>query len=199
MSDAYLYFKKFLKHGRSIASFVPSSRFLAQAMCAHINPQKPQTIVELGAGTGAVTKTAAEQMHPDSRLVAIELDLDFFRLLTENVPQAETLFCDVRDVAENLANKGVHAVDVILNCLPTPSLPSHVAKEIFAWMAGLPGEPWHNQITIMPWVYNNYYKRFFDLVTFKLILVNIPPGGVFYCRGVKREAAAAYFGNVLHV
>ncbi|MFP4049099.1 MAG: rRNA adenine N-6-methyltransferase family protein [Desulfovermiculus sp.] len=85
MSDTYLYFKKFVKHGRRIASFVPSSRFLAQAMCAHINPQKPQTIVELGAGTGAVTKTAAELMHPDSRLLAIESDPDFFPVLTENV------------------------------------------------------------------------------------------------------------------
>ncbi|MFP4393460.1 MAG: rRNA adenine N-6-methyltransferase family protein [Desulfohalobiaceae bacterium] len=197
MSDASLYFKKFLKHGRRIASFVPSSRFLAQAMCAHIDPQKPQTIVELGAGTGAVTKIAAEQMHPDSRLVAIESDLEFFRVLTENVLQAETLFCDARDVAKNLANKDVHTVDLILNCLPTPSLPSPVAREIFAWMAGLPGRPWHNQITVMPWVYNNFYKRLFDLVTFKLILVNIPPGGVFYCRGVKPEAAA-YFANVLH-
>ncbi|MFP4034728.1 MAG: rRNA adenine N-6-methyltransferase family protein [Desulfovermiculus sp.] len=186
-----------MKHGRRIASFVPSSRFLAQAMCAHINPQKPQIIVELGAGTGAVTKTAAELMHPDSRLLAIESDPDFFPVLTENVPQAETLFCDARDVAEKLANKDVHTVDGILNCLPTPSLPNHVAREIFAWMAGLPGRPWHNQITIMPWVYNNFYKRLFDLVSFKLILVNIPPGGVFYCRGVKREAAAC-FENVLH-
>ena len=192
MSEAYLYFKKFVKHGRRIASFVPSSRFLAQAMCVNINPRKPQTIVELGAGTGAVTKIAAERMHPDSRLLAIESDPDFCQVLTENVPQAETLLCDARDVYENLAQHNVYSVDVILNCLPTPSLPRHVARDVFAWMSGLPGRPWHNQITVMPWVYRGFYQRLFDLVTFKLIPANLPPGGVFYCRGVKPEAAACF-------
>ena len=198
MSEAYLYFKKFVKHGRRIASFVPSSRFLAQAMCVNINPRNPQTIVELGAGTGAVTKIAAECMHPDSRLLAIEADPDFCHVIRENVPQAETLLCDARDVYENLAQHNVYSVDVILNCLPTPSLPRHVARDVFAWMSGLPGRPWHNQITVMPWVYHTFYQRLFDLVTFKLIPANLPPGGVFYCRGVKPEAPTSFAAAITH-
>ncbi len=192
MSEAYLYFKKLVKHGRRIASFVPSSRFLAQAMCANINPRNPQTIVELGAGTGAVTKIAAESMHPASRLLAIESDPDFVSVLKTNIPKAETLLCDAGDVYEKLAQYNVHTVDGILNCLPTPSLPMHVARELFIWMSGLPGRPWHNQITVMPWVYRAFYQRLFELVTFKHIPANLPPGGVFNCRGVKPGAAACF-------
>ena len=195
MSEAQLYLKKFLKQGKRIASFAPSSRYLSQAMCAQIDPEKPQTIVELGAGTGAVTRVAAEGMHPDSRLLALESDPDFFQVLTENAPQAEALLCDARDVGQELSKRNVHTVDIILNCLPTPSLPLNVAREVFAWMTKLPGQPWHNQITVMPWVYRTFYQRLFDLVTFKFIPANIPPGGVFYCLGVKAEATTCFMSG----
>jgi phospholipid N-methyltransferase len=38
----------------------------------------------------------------------------------------------------------------------------------------------------MPWVYKRFYRRRFESVRFKLVARNIPPGGVYLCRGVKR-------------
>lgn len=80
-----LFLRKFLRHGTRVASFAPSSRFLARAMCRHVSRDMPQTIVELGAGTGAVTKVAAEMMHAESRLIAVELDADFAAILRREV------------------------------------------------------------------------------------------------------------------
>src|SRR5689334_3904603 len=90
-TDPLLFLRKFVRHGVQVASIAPSSRRLAQALCRHIDPNRPQIILELGAGTGAVTAVALERMHPRSRLVAIERDADFARILRHNYPRAEVI------------------------------------------------------------------------------------------------------------
>jgi phospholipid N-methyltransferase len=119
--ERLLYLRKWLRHGRQIASVMPSSRALARATCGRIDPVRVQTIVELGAGTGAVTRAAAGQMHPDSRLIAIERDPDFAKALASAVPAAEVVLDDACNLAGILRDRGVHRVDVVLNVLPIPS------------------------------------------------------------------------------
>ena len=44
--------KAFFRHGRKIASFAPSSRFMARKIADGIDWEQAKCIVELGAGTG---------------------------------------------------------------------------------------------------------------------------------------------------
>ena len=39
------------------------------------------------------------------------------------------------------------------------------------------------QITNMPWVYLKLYRTYFRDVSFRLVPLNLPPGGVYFCRG----------------
>jgi hypothetical protein len=41
----------------------------------------------------------------------------------------------------------------------------------------------------MPWVYWTMYRRYFRDVSFKLVPLNLPPGGVYYCKGYQTAAA----------
>lgn len=54
-SEALDFFSCFLKSPRSIGSIAPSSRFLSRKM-ARIDSQRPVTVVELGAGSGSITR-----------------------------------------------------------------------------------------------------------------------------------------------
>lgn len=184
-----LFLRKFLRHGTRVASVAPSSRALATAMCRHVADDRPQTIVELGAGTGAVTRVAIERMHPESRLLAVEIDADFAAVLAERCPRAEVLRCDVRDLTEALAERGVERVDVMLSGLPTPSLPRAVNAEVFATAARLlDGEAGvFSQLTVMPWIYWPTYRRLFERVAFDLVPANVPPGGVYHCRTFRAD------------
>ena len=38
-------------------------------------------------------------------------------------------------------------------------------------------------MTNMPWVYRKLYRRYFRQVAFRLVPLNLPPGGVYDCRG----------------
>ena len=39
------------------------------------------------------------------------------------------------------------------------------------------------QLTHMPWVYYSLYRGYFEEVRFQLVPLNLPPGGVYICRG----------------
>jgi len=184
----FLYLRKFARHGTRVASFAPSSRGLARAMCRHVDPARPQTIVELGAGTGPVTVVAAERLHPDSRLVAVELDDDFADVLARRCPRATVVRGDVRDLARHLDALGVGRVDVLLNGLPTPSLPRDVNRAVLdAFAARATAGAAFSQLTVMPLVYWPTYRRLFEHVAFDFVAANLPPGGVYHCRGLRAD------------
>jgi phospholipid N-methyltransferase len=185
-----LHLKKFLQQGRGIASLAPSSRKLAAAACRDILPHRPQTIVELGAGLGPITAHAAQRMHPDSRLIAIERDPDFAAYARRVAPGAEVIAGDAGDIADLLAEREITKIDLVINGLPTPSLPVAIKRKIFEWMASLPGTVLMSQLTVMPWVYLPMYRHLFDRVDFDLVLANVPPGGVYHCHGLRPEYAA---------
>lgn len=182
-----LFLRKFLREGTRVASVAPSSRSLGRAMSSQIDPRRPQTIVELGAGSGAVTRIAAERMHPQSRLIAVEVDPEFHRVLAADVPAAEAVLADVRELPAQLAARRVQQVDLVIDCLPTPSLPRAINAAVFDWLASLAATPAFSQMTVMPWVYRPLYQRLFHHVEFELVLANVPPGGVYHCAGLQPD------------
>jgi phosphatidylethanolamine/phosphatidyl-N-methylethanolamine N-methyltransferase len=185
--DPLLFLRKFLRHGKRVASFWESSRYMAAAMCRAIDPGRPQTILELGAGAGAVTRTAQSLMHVDSRLLAVEIDPDFAALLAGRCPRAEVLCCDVAELGERLPALGVGAIDVVINCLPTPSLPKAVNLAVGETVARFAPDSPVSQLTIMPLVYWPMYRRLYEQVRFQFVAANVPPGGVYHCRRLRPD------------
>ncbi len=174
-----LFATKFLKHGTRVASFSPSSRFLARALCRDVDASKPQVIVELGAGTGPVTSIIVDRMHPQSTLVVNEIDPDFCQILRERFPEARVVEGDAATLAEQTSD--LPPVDLIISGLPTPSLPKAVREGVLGWVRSQP-QATFAQLTVMPWVYKRMYKKLFEKVDFDLVVRNLPPGGVYHCQ-----------------
>lgn len=188
-SDRWLFLRRFLARGRRIASVTPSSRSMARALAAGVDPLRPQTIIELGAGTGAVSRVVVERMHPHSRLLAVEADPDLWGVLRHRVPEA--IHGDVADLSALLHARGVGRVDLVVSGLPVPSLPYEINARVLGWLQGLSGEVAFSQLTVMPWVYAEFYRKLFRDVDFRLVPFNLPPGGVYHCRGVREDFRAA--------
>lgn len=183
--NKFLFLQKFLRHGTRVASVAPSSRRLALALCQHIDSTCPQTILELGAGTGAVTALAIERMHPDSTLLALEFDPDFARLLRRRCPEAHVIEADAAATCQRLTALGIVEVEVIISGLPVPSLPRSVNQQVFECVRQMAGNGYFSQLTVMPWVYLGLYRRLFHEVTFMPVWWNIPCGGVYHCRWLR--------------
>ena len=192
MSDFSLFLGKFLRHGTAIASLAPSSPWLSRATVRNVDWAKVSNLVELGAGTGPITKVIAEHARPDCRVVVLERDPDFARLLRDRFqdrPNFDVIEGDARDLAAMLADRGIPQVDHVISGLPVPSFPKDLQRDLFRVVGRIlaPGGT-YNQITEMPLVYWNFYRKFFDDVRFVFEPRNFPPAGAYFCRGVKEIA-----------
>jgi ornithine lipid N-methyltransferase len=188
-SDHSLFLGKFLKHGTAIASLAPSSRWLSRTTVRNIPWDRAKVLVELGAGTGPITRVLAEKARADCRVVVLERDPDFARLLHERfdpVPNLDVVEGDVRDLTAILGDRGISQVDYVISGLPVPSFPRDLQRDLFRVVKQiLAPDGTYNQITEMPWVYWRFYKTFFEDVRFAFEPRNIPPAGAYFCRGVK--------------
>lgn len=184
---ASLFLRKLLRHGLTVAAMKPAGKSLAAAHCKHVDANKPQVIVEIGAGTGAVTAAIAQRMHKDSRLIAVEIDQEFASILRTRCPQATVLGCDARELTEQLATLKVGRIDLMISCIALPYVPRAVNEAIFGCLDRLGEDSWFTQQTLVPLVYRKMYHRLFHEVNFRLVLANLPPGGVYHCRRLKAD------------
>jgi phospholipid N-methyltransferase len=187
MNDHALFLGKFLRQGTAIASVAPSSRWLARATVQNIDWPHADSIIELGAGTGPITRLIAENVHPKSRVVIVERDPDFVRLLRDRFQDhanLEIVRGDARDLAAMMRDRGLSAVDHFVSGLPVPSFPRDLQAILFrAVGAVLRPAGTFNQITEIPWLYRRLYRRFFEDVQFVFEPRNLPPAGAYVCRG----------------
>ena len=134
MNDFALFLGKFLRQGTAIASVAPSSRFLSRTTVRNIDWERATALLELGAGTGPITKVIAERAHPDCRVVVVERDHDFARLLRERFgqkPNFDVVEGNVQELDAILAERGITTVDNIVSGLPVPSFPRRTADRFF--------------------------------------------------------------------
>jgi phosphatidylethanolamine/phosphatidyl-N-methylethanolamine N-methyltransferase len=187
--DFSLFLGKFLRHGTAIASLAPSSPWLSRTTVRNVDWERARVLVELGAGTGPITRVLAEKARPDCRVVVLERDPDFARLLHERfdrLPNFDVIEGDVRNLTEILARLGIDQADYMISGLPVPSFPKDLRRDLFRVVKQvLAPEGTYNQITEMPWVYWRFYRRFFDEVRFVFEPRNVPPAGAYFCRGIK--------------
>ena len=192
MNDFSLFLGKFVTNitrGNPIASIAPSSRWLSRTTVRNIEWDRVEVLVELGAGTGPITRAIAEKVRPDCKVIVIERDADFVSLLRERFgsrPNFEVVEGEVRDLGRFLADRGIDQVDHVISGLPVPSFPEELQRSFFRDVrAILRPEGTFNQITELAWVYWKFYRQFFEHVDFVFEPRNLPPSGAYFCRGAK--------------
>jgi ornithine lipid N-methyltransferase len=189
MNDFMLFLGKFLTQGTTIASVAPSSRWLSRTTVGNVDWERARVLVELGAGTGPITRVIAERARPECRVVIVERDPDFARLLRQRFQDRanlEIVEADVRDLATILADRGISRVDHVISGLPVPSFPVDLQHGLFRAVGTiLREEGTYNQITEIPWIFWRFYRKYFEHVDFTFEPRNLPPGGAYFCRGAK--------------
>lgn len=192
ISDAGVFFGKFLTKGLAISSAVPSSASMVSEVLRHVDFTRPSTIVELGAGTGPITDQVLDQLRPHHRFAALEKDADFCQILRRRFPGLPLIQGDVAKLGELSASHGIGSVDYVLSGLPTPNLPTSAQVRLWRWLrAVLKPDGLFLQITVAPFVYRKFYRRFFESVEYKMVWMNCPPGGVYRCARPRRHLCRA--------
>jgi phospholipid N-methyltransferase len=184
----WLFLKKFLQRGRTIASFAPSSSYMVRSMLRGIDFASCEYVVELGGGTGPVTAELLRRAGNRCKVLIVELDPDLCQHLRQRFPEADIVEADAIELDKLLADRGVTKVDHILSGLPLPSIPEPARTGILK-LAGQclkPGGTFR-QLTIMPLIYRGLYRKHFESVQFQFVPLNLPPGGVYICREPRNQ------------
>lgn len=100
-----VFFSKWLKSPLQVASVTPSSARLARAMAAAL-PGREGLVVELGAGTGPVTRALlASGVNPE-HLVVVERDPHFCRMLARRFPGVTVIDGDAFELQSLIGRMG---------------------------------------------------------------------------------------------
>jgi len=82
----WLFFTQYLKQPKSVGSIAPSSKALAEAVCEpYAECDRPARVLEVGAGTGAITRHLGSILKPTDELDVCEIEPSFRQVLENDV------------------------------------------------------------------------------------------------------------------
>lgn len=131
-TDFCLFARALCKSPRGTGSACPSSRYLARTMAREAARAPRGLIVELGAGTGVVTRALLEQGIAADRLIVIERSPLLAAHLRKKFPQVRIVEGDAAHLGRLLAGLGLASADVtaVVSSLPLKSLPPTAVARI---------------------------------------------------------------------
>src|SRR5213082_2223719 len=86
MNENLQFLQAFLKNPLKVGAIAPSSSELAAEMLQGVNPDEENIVLELGVGTGAITKYLQDVIPNDRSYLGIELDGDLVGSLNTKFP-----------------------------------------------------------------------------------------------------------------
>jgi len=130
MRDYLRFIASFLRRPRTVGAVAPSSERLAHEVLRHADLASATTVVELGAGTGAITRSILEQVRPGTRVIVVEVDEKHAELLSGRFPEATVCHDSAENLRAILRRNGCRKADVVVSSLPWASLPVPVRERI---------------------------------------------------------------------
>jgi phosphatidylethanolamine/phosphatidyl-N-methylethanolamine N-methyltransferase len=130
MNENIQFLQAFLKNPAKVGSIAPSSPELAKKMIAGIKPDKDNIVLELGVGTGAITKFLQTVVPDDRSYLGIELDGGLVKTLRRSMPDMHIVRGNALNAAAIHERSGLGHVRYIICCLPFVSLPNEVGDRI---------------------------------------------------------------------
>ena len=104
LDDEVRFIRSWMEEPLAIGAVMPSGKPLARAMAKCVDPETEGSVIELGPGTGAVTTALVEQGIEPSRLVLVEFNPTFCRLLRTRYPKATVVQGDAYGIKRLLAS-----------------------------------------------------------------------------------------------
>ena len=122
-TGAPLFLRRWLANPLRMGSVVPSSRTLCNHVVRCGWPDAGGVVLELGAGTGVISRAFLEAGLPAERLVTVEIDPNLANHLRGTLSGVEVLECDARVLADHLPNRFRGRVASVVCGIPMVLLP----------------------------------------------------------------------------
>jgi phosphatidylethanolamine/phosphatidyl-N-methylethanolamine N-methyltransferase len=128
-----LFLKRWLRRPLAVGAVVPSGRLLAEAMAGATMANLVRGdghVVELGAGTGEVTRALLTKGISTDRLAVVERDPELAHFLRRHFIGPRVIEGDASKLPRLLADHGIATVAAVVSSLPLLSLSAALVKDI---------------------------------------------------------------------
>jgi phosphatidylethanolamine/phosphatidyl-N-methylethanolamine N-methyltransferase len=181
--DDIRFLRSWVEKPLQIGAVAPSSPALARLMASHIDPNAPGPVLELGPGTGVVTKAILDRGVAADRVVSIEYNEDFCKLLRSRFPGVHIVHGDAYNAQHAIASVVTEPLSAVVSSLPlfTRPLPQRVRllDEAFEMLA--PGAPFIQiSYALVPPVPHG--AGAFEIERTNWVVMNLPPARVWIYR-----------------
>ena len=122
MRDQVRFLKSLAERPRMTGAIAPSGPALAKRMASHVDPAGTLPIVELGPGTGVVTKALIERGVAPERIIAIEYSPEFCAMIRQRFPGVTVIEGDAYDLGGTLGGRAPRVANVV-SSLPLVARP----------------------------------------------------------------------------
>ena len=174
--DELRFFKGWIDKPKAVGSIVPTSSVTARRMASVVDPGSGLPVLEVGPGTGVITRAILARGIKSENLYAVEYSEDFVRHLEDHYPGVNVIQGDAFDLNKTLGDKRGLRFDSVISGVPLLNFP--VAQRI-AYLEDLlnripVGRPvvqlTYGPLSPIPAGRGNYTVKHFDFV-----IRNIPP------------------------
>ncbi len=122
-ADEARFIKAWFENPVATGAVSPSGRFLSRAMARYVNVASDGPVIELGPGTGPVTQALLQRGLDPSRLILVEYDPAFCRLLERRFPGVRVVQGDAYNLRDTLAGVLDAPAAAVVSSLPLLNRP----------------------------------------------------------------------------
>lgn len=137
VSPRWLHFRRFLAHPIRLAAVTSSSGMLSRLVAEQVRAGDDGVVVELGAGTGAVTRALLAAGVPADRLIAAEIDQEMAQFLRAAYPDVTVVEGCAFKIKELLPPAATGRVGAVICGVPVSLLPFEQQRELVSVMLSL--------------------------------------------------------------
>jgi len=177
------FLKNFLKDAK-VGAVAPTSSYTIKRLCDRIDIEHARVIVEYGPGTGVFAELLLRRMPAESKLIMIETNPEFCRILKRfKDPRAYVFNDSAENVWDVLSQCDEDSADCIISGIPFTLFGARLRKSILENTRGvLTGSG-----RFFVYQYSTFMKKHlrdhFGQVTVDVGLLNIPPMFIFEASG----------------
>lgn len=185
LDDEMQFIRSWIEKPLRTGAVMPSSKILARTMARYVDPQSKGPVIELGPGTGPVTEALVNHGVDPSRLVLVEFNPDFVRLLRSRYPEATVIQGDAYRLRRQLEKTVHEPAAAIVSGLPLVTKPLRTRLRLIANAMNVlqPGAPFiqftYSMVPPIPKALSGITAE-----ASELIWMNLPPARVWVYRGV---------------
>lgn len=143
LKDEVRFLRSWFQNPLKTGAVSPSGPQLARTMAAYLDPAHDGPVIELGPGTGPVTKALIERGFAPERLFLIEYNPDFCALLRLRYPGVTVIQGDAYALGKTLAGRLPGKAAGTISSLPLFTMPQPERQRMVneAFDLSIPGAP----------------------------------------------------------